>query len=98
MGRRVRANGPGRGRLRIAADDVHVDVAALASQFVDQRAAEEFLPARLLRLAGHDSRDVPAAGVMDQFVGDAGAAEGGRFAAELLDQPQGLQQLLAGGG
>ena len=87
-----RRGGSGRG-LRIAADDVHVDVAALPRQFVHQRTAKQFLPARLLRLADDDLRDVSAAGVLDQFVGDALPAERRRLAAKLLDQPKRLREL-----
>ena len=85
----------GRSLLRIAGDDVDVDVAALARQFVDQRTLQPFLPARPARLADDDLRDVAAASVVNQLVGQIMAAERRRLAAQLLDEIQRLRQLLA---
>ena len=97
VGQEPRGRRGRRRRLRVAANHVNVDVAALSRQLIDQRAAKQLSPSRLLGLAHDNLGDVPLAGVMDQLVGDALAAQGGRLAAQLLGQPQRLRKLLAAG-
>ncbi len=62
----VRTRGVG---VRFAADDVDVDVAAAAGQLVDERAAQQFAPAGLQRLADDDLGDVALPGVGDDLAG-----------------------------
>ncbi len=75
-------------------NDVDVDLAAIAQQFVNQAAAEAAIPGKLARLADHNPGDVAHSRVTEQFLGRIGAGERDDLGAELFRQSDVVYQPL----
>ena len=77
------------------ADHIHIDIAAAPHQLIHGRPEDDLLPARPLGLADHNLGDIAGARVVQDRVAGALPAERHRLGAQLLGQPQRLDELLA---
>ena len=83
-------------RQMLARDHMHADIAGMAHDIANDRAVDEFEPARALGLAHHDLRHVIGARVGQHIVGDISAAgDRDRFALKLFRNPQGVGDAVA---
>ena len=72
-----------------ARDHMHADIAGMAHDVAHDRAVQQLEPARALRLAHHDLRDVIGARIGQHILGDISAAwDRDRFALKLFGNPQ----------
>ena len=76
-------------------DDMHADVAGPADDFVRQRGAEQFQPARTLPRRNHDVREIVGVRVVDHAIGGRRRGHGDRLATQPFGKAQGLGDAIA---
>ena len=90
------ARDPGRGRFPLAADDVDVDLAAAPDERVDDRSEQDAPPQGPRGLAEDDPAHVPRPRVGQDLLAHRGAGKRDGLGAQLLGEPEGLHDPIAG--